>query len=56
MLTLDRKDRVHSFKFAVWKYSMSLRARIEFALLFGITFFFQLMLNEYSASLEISRK
>ena len=29
MLTLDRSDLVHNYKFSVWKHSMQLRALVD---------------------------
>ena len=40
MFTLVRSDRVHLFKYPVWKYSMYLRGMVDLFGLIAITIFF----------------
>ena len=41
MCSLDRSDRVHQFKYAVWKHSMYLRGMVDLFFLISVTIFFQ---------------
>ena len=48
MLTIDRSDKTHGFKFHVWQESMLLRSRVDAGFSLCLTIYFQFQLNAFN--------
>lgn len=48
MLTIDRSDKTHGFKFHVWQESMLLRSRVDAGFSLFLTIYFQFQLNAFN--------
>ena len=48
MLTMDRSDKTHGFKFHVWQESMLLRSRVDAGFSLVLVGYFQIQLNAFS--------
>lgn len=52
MLTIDRSEKTHGFKFHVWLESMMLRSRVDAGFSLVLTGYFQLQLNAFNGHFQ----